>query len=114
MQQKAVLLEEAARVPLIIKFPGQDGMNTTNTTIRQPVTQMDLHATILDYLGAADMEASDGTSLRRFTDKLSYNKDFDESAVVVELDQKFPLDQNRFSAKLGESPNFMVRKGKLP
>lgn len=107
--EKQVLLEEAARVPLIISFPGNSSMGTT---IRQPVSHLDLHSTILDCLGVGDLDESSGASLRRFVDGLSYNKEFDESIVVAEADYRIPLKENKFDRKLGTYPNFMIRKGK--
>jgi arylsulfatase A-like enzyme len=104
MMNKAILLEEAARVPLIMSA----GNLEKNVTITVPVSQLDLYSTILDYLGA---EEADGTSVRRFIRNRSSNSEFDERAVVVELDERFPVTGQQFSMPIGEIPNYMIRKG---
>jgi arylsulfatase A-like enzyme len=107
MMNKAILLEEAARVPLIMSA----GYLEKNVTITVPVSQLDLHSTILDYLGAEELDAADGTTLRRFIRNMSSNSEFDERAVVVELDERFPVKGQQFSMPIGEIPNYMIRKG---
>jgi arylsulfatase A-like enzyme len=107
MMNKAILLEEAARVPLIMSA----GILDKNVTITVPVSQLDLHSTILDYLGAKELDSSDGTSLRRFLRNGTSNTEFDERAVVVELDERFPVSGQQFSMRIGEIPNYMIRKG---
>lgn len=79
-------------------------------TVRQPVSQIDLFSTILDYFGAADSDNSDGRSLRRFIEKQSFNQYYDETAVVVELDDRWPTGTFRLSGELGGIPNFMIRE----
>jgi arylsulfatase A-like enzyme len=106
---KQLLLEEAVRVPLIVSLP--QGMEGAGTTITEPVSHLDLHATILDYLGAANLDKSDGTSLRRFIEGRSYNKDYDEAMVVVESDFRVPGKSTQFNRAFGKQPNFMIRKG---
>ena len=60
MREKNVFLEESARIPLLIRFP-----KTIKAGIRvsQPISNMNLFATILDYLGIKGQK-SDGNSLR--------------------------------------------------
>jgi len=63
------------------------------------VSQIDLFATILDYLGASSYDKSDGKSLRRFIEKQNYNKNYDDTAAVVELEKVVsrlfgPSDEN--------------------
>ncbi len=60
MREKNVFYEESAHIPLIMRFPGRI---KPNTVVRQPVSQIDLFATILDYTQAGD-HRSDGKSLR--------------------------------------------------
>jgi arylsulfatase A-like enzyme len=110
MMNKAILLEEAARVPLIISSAGK---LRKNVTIAEPVSHLDVHSTILDYMGAEEYDASDGTSLRRFIKQTSSNVEYDERFVVVEIDERFPVNDHQFSRSIGEVPNFMIRKGKV-
>ena len=60
MREKNVFYEESAHIPLMIRFPGRI---KPNTVIKQPVSLIDLFATILDYTQAGDHK-SDGKSLR--------------------------------------------------
>lgn len=60
MIEKNVLLEESARVPLIISFPGAI---PHKRRVGTPVSHRDIFATVLDYLGAK-RRPSDGISLR--------------------------------------------------
>jgi arylsulfatase A-like enzyme len=107
MMNKAILLEEAVRVPLIMSAGSLD----KNVTIKTPVSQLDLHSSILDYLGAQESDVSDGASLRRFIRNRSSNSEFDETAVVVELDERFPVNGRQLSMPIGAIPNYMIRKG---
>jgi len=95
---KGVLLEEAARVPLIISCPGI----ITPTTIDTPVSQIDIFATILDYLKVSEFDQSDGQSLRRYMEKKSYNQMYDEGTAVVEIDKDVKSGSN-------DMPNLMIR-----
>jgi arylsulfatase A-like enzyme len=108
MLNKAVMLEEATRVPLIVSLPGKI---PAGRVVKEHVSQMDLHATILDYCQATEFDQSTGKSLRRFVDRTSANSAYDERVVVVELDERFPVKKNEFSKPLGQDPNFMIRKG---
>ncbi|MBI9017801.1 MAG: sulfatase-like hydrolase/transferase [Phycisphaerae bacterium] len=60
MREKNVFYEESAHIPLVIRFPGRI---KPNSVVKQPISQIDLFATILDYMQAGDHE-SDGKSLR--------------------------------------------------
>jgi len=57
---KCVMFEEATRVPLLVRVPGQ----TTGKHVSRPVSQIDLAATLLDLMGQAPCEQVQGTSLR--------------------------------------------------
>jgi arylsulfatase A-like enzyme len=57
---KMVFHEEAVHVPLLMRMPGSI---RPGTVVREPVSGLDLFATILDYLGVA-APARDGDSLR--------------------------------------------------
>jgi arylsulfatase A-like enzyme len=61
MGSKMVFYEESVRVPLLMRFPGRI---VPGTVVREPVSGMDLFATILDYLGV-DAPEREGYSLRR-------------------------------------------------
>lgn len=54
---KGALLEEDRRVPLIIVYPPSI---PPATTLREPVSHIDIFATILDYAGAPQLDQSDG------------------------------------------------------
>jgi len=60
MREKNVFYEESAHIPLIMRFPGRI---KPNTVVKQPVSQIDLFATILDYTQAGNHK-SDGKTLR--------------------------------------------------
>lgn len=69
MRDKNVFYEESARVPLLISFPGKI---KPNTVVERYVSNIDLFATINDYLEIPE-QPSDGTSLRGLiegTDKI--------------------------------------------
>ena len=57
---KMVFHEESVHVPLLMRLPGRIA---PGTVVREPVSGMDLFATILDYVGAP-APARDGDSLR--------------------------------------------------
>jgi arylsulfatase A-like enzyme len=61
MREKNVFYEESARVPLLIRYPGEI---SSATVIDHPVTNLDLFSTILDYTGVDTEAESDGRSLR--------------------------------------------------
>jgi len=109
LKGKGVLLEEATKVPLMMSFPGKI---PPKTVVQTPVSQIDIVATMTDYLNAKQFDNSQGKSLRRFIEKKSWNQFYDESTVVVELDTRKPVGPNKLSGRLGSSPNFSIRKGK--
>ena len=65
LREKNTFYEESVRVPLIMKLPG---VLPAGKIVNTPVSQIDLYATILNYLKAGQ-NPSDGESLRRFIDK---------------------------------------------
>jgi arylsulfatase A-like enzyme len=89
MGSKMVFYEESVHVPLLLRFPGRI---RAKTTIPNPVSTMDLFATILDYLGVP-APPREGYSLRPLLDG-----------------EKDNLPDYRVSEWAGENvPNFMVR-----
>jgi len=106
---KGLLLEEATRVPLIMSFPGKI---PANRIVGEPVSHIDIFATILDYLGASAHDRSDGKSLSRFIEKKSENRYHDEEYAVVEIDGRRPTSRTTLSGKLGGAPRFSIRKGR--
>jgi len=57
---KCVMFEEATRVPLLVRLPGQrEGRRVTG-----PVSQIDLVPTLLDLMGEPPLEHLEGQSLR--------------------------------------------------
>lgn len=93
MREKNVFYEESAHVPTIIRFPGRIPLNHVIDT---PVTQIDLFATILDYL-ELDIPPNHGRSWRSMCD----GHDNNEAVAVTEWHFHGP-----------HHPNYMVRKGK--
>ena len=57
---KCVMFEEAVRVPLLVRLPGQ----TQAQRIPQPVSQVDLVPTLLDWMGQPLPSGLEGQSLR--------------------------------------------------
>jgi hypothetical protein len=108
MRNKANFLEEAIRVPLMISFPDQIAPGTEVDT---PVSHLDLFATIMDYLGTSKLDKGDGSSLRRFIEKTSFNEEHDEETVVSELEFRVPTSNKGLSGELGDMPNYVIRKG---
>lgn len=68
---KGVMFEEAARVPLIIRLPGQK----EHASIAPPVGQIDLVPTLLDLLGEPIPPYLEGRSLRPVLDGKELPKD---------------------------------------
>lgn len=92
MREKNVFYEESSHIPLLIRFPGEI---KKKTVVDGYVSNVDLFATILDYL-AIEEHPSDGKSLRGLiegTDKK--HGDY----VVTEWDYRGPV-----------SPNYMIVK----
>lgn len=115
MREKNNFYEESVRVPLFLSFPKEIA---PNTTVEESVSHLDLYATILDYLGLSASDNSDGTSLRRFVERESFNEHHDETVVVSEWDFRYPITQTTSASSspllarpLGSETNFMVRKG---
>jgi len=110
MRNKYNMLEESVRVPLILSGGGL-GL-PKNVTVEEPVSHIDLFSTVLDFMKARQFDNSDGKTLRRFIEKRSWNKFYDERVVVVEIDERSPLTSTKYDFDLATStPNFLVRKG---
>jgi arylsulfatase A-like enzyme len=91
MREKNIFYEESVHIPLLIRFPGRI---KPGTVVEEPVSQIDLFATILDYLRAGRRQ-SDGETLRRFIER----KTTDGKAYAVsEWNWRGPVQ-----------PNLMVR-----
>lgn len=71
MRGKFCFYEESSHVPMMIRFPGRI---KAGTKVKAPVSNMDLFATILDYLGRQD-HPSDGHSLRGLIEGTANEKD---------------------------------------
>ncbi|UCD29793.1 MAG: sulfatase-like hydrolase/transferase [Planctomycetota bacterium] len=91
MQEKAAFYEDSAHIPLIMRLPG---LIPANTVVSQPVSQLNLFATILDYLGIRSRK-SDGRSMQKLIN--GRDKSLFEYAVTE-------WDFSHFGI-----PNFMVR-----
>jgi len=77
MRSKNVFYEESSHIPLIIKFPGRIA---PGSIVETPVSQIDLFATILDYLNLPE-ETSDGKSLRG---KIEKTENVEDNYIVTE------------------------------
>ncbi len=64
MLAKTVMFEEAVRVPLLVKLPGQSSC----THVERPVSQIDLVPTLLDLMGADVADHLEGESLAPLLD----------------------------------------------
>jgi len=93
LREKNVFYEESSHIPLLIRFPGEI---ESNTTVDGYVSNVDLFATILDYLKIGEHQ-SDGTSLRG----LIQGTDSDHGDYVV----------TEWNYRGDISPNYMVVKG---
>jgi hypothetical protein len=102
MKGKGNFFEEAVRVPMIMSFPG---VIKEKSVVDRAVGQIDLFATILDYVGASKHDESDGLSLRRYIEDTSINDKFDERIVVAEYDNRKPVSKT----KLGKWYRRLVR-----
>ncbi|MDO8681942.1 MAG: sulfatase-like hydrolase/transferase [Armatimonadota bacterium] len=60
LREKNVFYEESAHVPLMIRMPGAI---PANKVVKEPVSHLDLYATIMDYLKVSG-QTSEGSSLR--------------------------------------------------
>lgn len=84
--------EASSHVPMMIRFPGRI---KPGTVVKSPTSNMDLFATILDYLNMPKAP-SDGSSLRKFIEEGD-----DENAYVV----------TEWLSNLTSKPSHMVLKG---
>ena len=100
MRSKNTFYEESNHIPLILWMPKfiQQGV-----AIDDPVSHLDLHSTILDYLGVPRQYKSDGSSLR----KLIEGTDTDDSFVVTMWNNT----DSQWDGRPQKIPAFMIRKG---
>jgi len=91
MREKNVFYEESVHIPLMMRFPGRIEVGAV---VDEPVSHIDLYATIEDYLGIEETE-SDGESLRRYIEGTDQSKD---PYAVSEWNYRGPVQ-----------PNLMVR-----
>jgi len=109
MREKNIFLEESARVPLFVRFPGRI---PPGSRVDTPVSLLDVFATILDYCGASAHDKGDGESLRRHIENTSFNEHYDDEAIVTEWDFRRPMaDGKTLERTFGGVPNFLCRKG---
>ena len=92
MREKNVFYEESSHVPLLIRLPNEI---KENTKVDGYVSNIDLFATILDYLQVGTFK-SDGESLRDLIEQKQTNHG---NYVVTEWDYRGPT-----------SPNYMIVK----
>jgi len=94
MREKNVFYEESSRVPLLIKSPKEI---KENTIVNGYVSNVDLFATIMDYLRVGNHK-SDGKSLR---DLIENQPTFRENYIVTEWDYRGPIQPNYMIVKNG-------------
>jgi arylsulfatase A-like enzyme len=87
MREKNVFYEESVHVPLVMRFPGRI---KRGTVVDAPVSQIDLFATICDYVGAGRHD-SDGESLRRYIEGKERG---DQAYAVSEWNWRGPVQPN--------------------
>jgi len=92
MREKNVFYEESSHIPLMIKMPNEI---KKETTVNGYVSNIDLFATIMDYLNIGNYN-SDGESLR---DLIEHKQTNHGNYVVTEWDYRGPT-----------SPNYMIVK----
>jgi arylsulfatase A-like enzyme len=92
MREKNVFYEESSHVPLMIKMPNEI---QKETTMNGYVSNVDLFATIMDYLNIGNYK-SDGESLR---DLIEHTQTNHGDYVVTEWNYRGPT-----------SPNYMIVK----
>jgi len=93
LREKNDFYEESSHIPLMISFPKEI---EKKTVVDNYVTNVDLFATILDYLEIPGEYKNDGTSLRDLIEgKTSDREDY----IVTEWDFRGPV-----------SPNYMIVK----
>ncbi len=94
MREKNVFYEESARIPLIIRFPQAI---KAGGRVSRPISNMNLFATILDYLGITG-HTSDGSSLRPL--------------IEGTTSDKFDFAVTEWNFRLNDLvPNYMIVKG---
>lgn len=93
MREKNVFYEESAHVPMVVRFPGRVPAGQVRETA---VSQIDLFATLLDYLDV-DAPASHGQSWRSVID----GKENPDAGVITE-----------WHFRDTAHPNYMIRQGK--
>jgi hypothetical protein len=85
------------------------------SVVEDSVTHLDVFATVLDYIGATEMDNSDGTSLRPLIEVQSdkINAEYDQGVAIGEWDFRKPLlsDASTLERTIDDRPSFMVRKG---
>ena len=109
LRSKNTFLEESAHGPLFISFPGEI---RPETVVEDPVSHLDIVATLLDYVGAKESDNSDGSSLRKLIKGRRDNGRYEERFAVVEWDFRFPRSETgELDRDIDHRPNFMVRKG---
>jgi len=99
MRSKSTFYEESAHIPLTLWMPKY----IPGLAIDDPVSHLDVHSTILDYLEASGQYKSDGRSLRRLievTDK--------EDSFVVTM---WNATDSTWDGTPKREPAFMIRKG---
>jgi hypothetical protein len=94
LKGKAVLYEEAVRVPLLMRLPE---VIAQGTVVQRPVGHIDVFATLMDYMGYSALDGSDGKSLRPAISSSGYRETYDDAVAVSEAG--------------GAGLHFMVRHG---
>lgn len=109
-REKNTFYEESSRIPLLFHFPG---VIPKETVVNDLVSHLDVFATILDYVGASNLDKSDGQSLRSMIENRETSQNFDEDVVFAEWDFRKPVgdDLQELERTMDDRPSFLVRKG---
>jgi hypothetical protein len=77
------------------------------------VSHLDVFSTILDYVGASELDESDGTSLRPMIENHVINVDRDQDVAFGEWDFRMPTSpgSDTLTRELDNRPTNLVRKG---
>mmetsp|Transcript_3482 Transcript_3482/g.8276 ORF Transcript_3482/g.8276 Transcript_3482/m.8276 type:complete len:1163 (-) Transcript_3482:200-3688(-) len=109
-REKSNFYEEASKIPLMFSFPG---MIKEGTVIDEKVSNLDIFATILDYINATELDGSDGTSLRPMIENRVINEERDQDVAFGEWDFRMPTNpgSDTLSRRIDDRPTNLVRKG---
>lgn len=109
-REKNTFYEESSHVPLLFSYPGVIG---ERTIVDDLASHLDVFATILDYVGAPELDNSDGQSLRPMIEHKEISHTYDQDVVVGEWDFRKPLGDSSedLDRAIDDRPSYLIRKG---